>query len=155
MCLFCGLVTLLMVGCVYPPLNMDHSSCPPYYGLPFWSSLRRRAIKLVHSSNPCSTKERAARDPLSAPDLSALWSRTAVNMLAEERRCKRRPGWCSIHAAPPSPRLCAPLPALGLPQPQSSQILRAAAWVAPSQPHSRLVRNRTCMSSCGASWARL
>jgi hypothetical protein len=24
MCLFCGLVTLLMVGCVYPPLNMDH-----------------------------------------------------------------------------------------------------------------------------------
>jgi hypothetical protein len=28
--LFCGLVTLLMVGCVYPPLNMDHSSDVPH-----------------------------------------------------------------------------------------------------------------------------
>jgi len=49
------------------------------------------------------------------------WPRVAVNMLDEERRCKRHPGAASMAA----PRLCAPLPA-ALPEPQSSQILRHA-----------------------------
>ena len=52
----------------------------------------------------------------------------------------------STHAAP---RLCAPLPA-ALPEPQSSQILRAAC----AQPAAQSPGDaRTCVSSYGASWA--
>ena len=104
------------------------------------------------------TKERAL-DPLfwclRYPPWShrhkGLWS---VNMLAEERRCKRHPGATFIHAAL---RLCAPLPA-ALPELQSSQILRAA-WLRPqpaAQPHSRRVMpEHMCVSSSMHVWGEL
>ena len=61
--------------------------------------------------------------------------RQCILYSTEESLCKRKSPWRSIHAAP---RLCAPLPA-ALPEPQSSQILRAAWYVAPSQLPSRRV----------------
>ena len=66
MCLFCGLVTLLMVGCVYPPLNMDHSAV------------------LDEGANMVSRTKERALDPLLVPALPALatpsicWLRSAA-----------------------------------------------------------------------------
>ena len=53
-----------------------------------------------------------------------------VNMLAEERRCKRHPGAASFHAAP---RLCAPLPAaLPQPEPQRTELSNLACRLRPA-----------------------
>eukprot|EP00964_Phaeocystis_antarctica_P023128 scaffold12923_cov64-Phaeocystis_antarctica.AAC.6 len=67
-------------------------------------------------------------------------------MLTDERRSKEATPWRSIDAAP---RHCAPLPA-ALPEPQSSQILRAAC----AQPAAQSPDDaRTCVSSyMGRAW---
>ena len=100
------------------------------------------------------TKERALDPPLGA---CATRPGHAVNMLTEERLCKRHPGAASMfHAAP---RHCAPLPA-ALPEPQSSQISRnACAQPAAQSPgdaprHLRHVCVLVCMG-LGASWAHI
>eukprot|EP00964_Phaeocystis_antarctica_P074436 scaffold45753_cov97-Phaeocystis_antarctica.AAC.9 len=73
-------------------------------------------------------------------------ARTASNMLTEERLCKRRSGAASMQLYGG----CAPLPA-ALPEPRSSQILRAAC----AKPSTQSLGDaRTCVSSYGISWAR-
>jgi hypothetical protein len=70
------------------------------------------------------TKERV-RDPLLVPALIATRPGHAVNMLAEERRCKRHPGAASMQL-----HSCAR---------QSLRALKSCVPLAPSQPHSRRV----------------
>eukprot|EP00964_Phaeocystis_antarctica_P050909 scaffold29661_cov35-Phaeocystis_antarctica.AAC.1 len=67
-------------------------------------------------------------------------------MLTEERLCKQRSGAASMQLYGG----CAPLPA-ALPEPQSSQTLRAAC----AKPSAQSLGDaRTCVSSYGISWAR-
>eukprot|EP00964_Phaeocystis_antarctica_P010056 scaffold5489_cov64-Phaeocystis_antarctica.AAC.1 len=67
-------------------------------------------------------------------------------MLTDERLCKRRSGAASMQLYGG----CAPLPA-ALPEPQSSQILRAAC----AKPSAQSLGDaRTCVSSYGISWTR-
>eukprot|EP00964_Phaeocystis_antarctica_P071864 scaffold43891_cov65-Phaeocystis_antarctica.AAC.1 len=89
------------------------------------------------------TKDRA-RDPLSLVVADATRPGHAVNMLTEERLCKRRSGAASMQLYGG----CAPLPRLlfQIPEPQSSQILRAAC----AKPSAQSLGDaRTCVSSYG------
>jgi hypothetical protein len=105
-----------------------------------YSSLRCRAVadpptvrfsttgaKDMVSTGPRSARATCSRCLMGYPP----WSRTAVNMLAEERLCKRHPGAASmqLHGCARHCRLLC----------QSLRALQPCATLAPSQPHSRRV----------------
>ena len=142
----------LEVGKSPTEVSPGKGGCRWHLGRRFASSLRRRAQKLISPNRAVLSttlgrqhgelqNQRSARATRS---LGACATRPdhAVDMLAEERLCKRHPGWRSIHAAP---RLCAPELSYLISYPtagssarasQSTQILRAACA---QPPHSRRV----------------
>ena len=117
------------------------------------SSLCRRAVAGPWKLEPCGSREgrqhgEQDQRARARPALGACATRPghAVNMLTEERLCKRYPGSALVQL---STAVCA-----ALPEPQSSQILRAAC----AQPAAQSLGDaRTCMcelvyGASRASW---
>jgi hypothetical protein len=169
----------LEVGKSPTEVSPGKGGCRWHLGRRFASSLRRRAQKLISPNRAVLSttlgrqhgelqNQRSARATRS---LGACATRPdhAVDMLAEERLCKRHPGWRSIHAAP---RLCAPelsylisYPTAGSSARDSRGCARHCRQLCQSlTEHSNLAcrlrpataqspgGGRTCVSSYGVSW---